>query len=87
MRRRSDGGTWICQSLAAADRRLFVKAWYYVTGWFGEAVTVLFVLSGYLVGGVACAKASFGRFTPIFTPSITLAAFFAFYGEPFTVFT
>lgn len=52
------------ESLAAADRTLFVKAWYFVTGWYGEAVIVFFVLSGYLVGGVACAKVSVGRFAP-----------------------
>ncbi len=50
-------------SLVAGDRNLGVQLWYFVTGWFGEAVIVFFVLSGYLVGGIACAKASLGRFS------------------------
>lgn len=53
------------ESLAAADRGLLVTMWYFVTGWYGEAVIVFFVLSGYLVGAVACAKASEGRFAGI----------------------
>ncbi len=53
------------ESLAAADRGLLVNVWFLVTGWFGEAVIVFFVLSGYLVGGLACAKSAVGRFEPI----------------------
>jgi peptidoglycan/LPS O-acetylase OafA/YrhL len=51
-------------SLATVDRPGWVKAWYFVTGWFGEAVVVFFVLSGFLVGGLAVAKAIIGRFVP-----------------------
>lgn len=53
------------ESLSPGDRPLLVKAWYFVTGWFGAAVIVFFVLSGYLVGGVACARARHGRFVPV----------------------
>ena len=34
-----------------------------MTGWFGEAVIIFFVLSGYLVGGIASARASIGKFS------------------------
>ena len=53
------------EGLAAADRGLLVTVWYFVTGWLGEAVIVFFVLSGYLVGAIACAKSTVGRFEPI----------------------
>ena len=43
-------------SLPADDRNLIVQGWYFVTGWFGEAVIVFFVLSGLLVGGMGLAK-------------------------------
>lgn len=46
----------------AGDRTLFVKAWFFVTGWHAEAVIVFFVLSGFLVGGLACGKVVTGRF-------------------------
>jgi peptidoglycan/LPS O-acetylase OafA/YrhL len=52
------------ESLSDLDRPFLVKGWYFVTGWFGEAVIVFFVLSGYLVGAVGCAKVSVGRFSP-----------------------
>lgn len=51
-------------SLSAAERTLAVKGWYFVTGWFGEAVIVFFVLSGYLVGGIGLAKRATGCFVP-----------------------
>ncbi len=50
-------------SLSEAERNPLVQAWYFVTGWFGPAVIVFFVLSGYLVGGIASARASVGRFS------------------------
>jgi peptidoglycan/LPS O-acetylase OafA/YrhL len=50
------------EAVASEDRNLLVAIWYFVTGWFGEAVIVFFVLSGYLVGAVSLAKASVGRF-------------------------
>lgn len=50
-------------SLTAAERNPLVQAWYFVTGWFGPAVIVFFVLSGYLVGGIASARASVGSFS------------------------
>jgi peptidoglycan/LPS O-acetylase OafA/YrhL len=53
------------ESFPACDRRLTIYLWYFVTGWFGEAVIVFFVLCGYLVGAVACAKAQIGRFNVI----------------------
>lgn len=51
--------------LVMADRTLPVLGWYFVTGWFGEAVIVFFVLSGYLVGGLTAAKLHVGKFSPI----------------------
>lgn len=50
-------------SLSAAERTPAVQLWYFVTGWFGPAVIVFFVLSGYLVGGIASARASVGKFS------------------------
>ena len=50
-------------SLVASDRNLGVQFWYFITGWFSEAVIVFFVLSGYLVGGIASARASAGQFS------------------------
>lgn len=41
-----------------------VKAWYFLTGWHAEAVTVFFVLSGLLVGGAGLARLSVGKFDP-----------------------
>ena len=29
---------------------IFIQAWYFITGWEGEAVIIFFVLSGLLVG-------------------------------------
>lgn len=43
-------------SLQVDDRNLFVQGWYFVTGWFGEAVIVFFVLSGFLIGGMGLAR-------------------------------
>lgn len=43
-------------NLVPADRTLFVKFWYFITGWHAEAVIVFFVLSGLLVGGVGSAR-------------------------------
>lgn len=51
-------------AVAAADRTVWVMVWYFVTGWFGEAVIVFFVLSGYLVGGLSLAKMQARRFDP-----------------------
>jgi peptidoglycan/LPS O-acetylase OafA/YrhL len=51
-------------AVAAADRTVWVMAWYFVTGWFGEAVIVFFVLSGYLVGGLSLGKMQRGGFDP-----------------------
>ena len=52
-------------SIPAADRTLAVKLWYFATGWHGAAVIIFFVLSGYLVGGVGCAKVSVVRFSAL----------------------
>jgi peptidoglycan/LPS O-acetylase OafA/YrhL len=46
------------------DRTWWVQAWYFVTGWHAEAVTVFFVLSGLLVGGAGVARVQAGRFAP-----------------------
>jgi peptidoglycan/LPS O-acetylase OafA/YrhL len=43
-------------SLPEVDRNLIVQGWYFVTGWFGEAVIVFFVLSGFLIGGMGLAR-------------------------------
>lgn len=51
-------------SLDEAQLNLAVQGWYFVTGWFGEAVIVFFVLSGYLVGGIGLAKIATMRFLP-----------------------
>jgi peptidoglycan/LPS O-acetylase OafA/YrhL len=51
-------------SLPAGDRGALISIWYFITGWDGEAVTVFFVLSGYLVGAMGLAKAGAGRFHP-----------------------
>lgn len=49
-------------NLEADERGIFVIIWYFVTGWFGEAVILFFVLSGYLVGGIGAAKLNSGNF-------------------------
>lgn len=48
--------------LAPHQRPLWVQGWYFVTGYFVEAVLVFFVLSGFLVGGMVCARIKLGRF-------------------------
>lgn len=50
------------ENVASADRTPLVQLWYFVTGLHGHAVIVFFVLSGYLVGGIASARAHTGRF-------------------------
>ncbi|MGH6785611.1 MAG: acyltransferase family protein [Novosphingobium sp.] len=50
--------------LTPAERPLWVKGWYFVTGYFVEAVLVFFVLSGFLVGGMVCARLARGGFDP-----------------------
>lgn len=50
-------------SLSASEKGIAVQLWYFVTGWFGPAVIVFFVLSGYLVGGIASARINVGRFS------------------------
>ncbi len=50
--------------LAPGQRPLWVQGWYFVTGYFVEAVLVFFVLSGFLVGGMVCARIKLGRFDP-----------------------
>ena len=43
------------------QQTLGIKAWFFVTGFHAEAVTIFFVLSGFLVGGMGLAKRSVGR--------------------------
>lgn len=50
--------------LAPEQRPLWVQGWYFVTGYFVEAVLVFFVLSGFLVGGMVCARLKRGSFDP-----------------------
>lgn len=50
--------------LTAEQTPLWVKGWYFVTGYFVEAVLVFFVLSGFLVGGMVCARLAGGSFDP-----------------------
>lgn len=50
------------ERIPVADRSLFVKAWFFATGLHAEAVIVFFVLSGYLVGGMAAARVQTGQF-------------------------
>ena len=47
--------------LTAAQKPIWVKAWFFITGYHAEAVLVFFVLSGYLVGGLSAARAAEGR--------------------------
>lgn len=47
-----------------SNRTLAVQAWYFLTGWHAEAVTVFFVLSGLLVAGAGMARANAGIFDP-----------------------
>lgn len=47
--------------LQPSQQTLSIKAWFFVTGFHAEAVTVFFVLSGFLVGGMGLAKRSAGR--------------------------
>ena len=44
--------------LGSEKTSLLINAWYFVTGLFGEAVIVFFVLSGYLIGGGKCFEVS-----------------------------
>jgi peptidoglycan/LPS O-acetylase OafA/YrhL len=53
------------QAVAPPERTVAVKVWFFVTGWHGAAVVVFFVLSGFLVGGIGCAKATKGQFSPL----------------------
>ena len=50
--------------LAPGERPLWVQGWYFVTGYFVEAVLVFFVLSGFLVGGMVCARLARNSFIP-----------------------
>lgn len=50
--------------LAPEQRPLWVQGWYFVTGYFVEAVLVFFVLSGFLVGGMVTARLRRGSFDP-----------------------
>lgn len=50
------------ESVPVADRSLIVKLWFFVTGLHNEAVIVFFVLSGFLVGGIATARRQTGQF-------------------------
>lgn len=52
-------------ALPPESRTLLVGGWYFVTGWHAEAVVVFFVLSGYLVGGLAATKARKRDFRPV----------------------
>lgn len=51
-------------SLAPEQRPFWVQGWYFVTGYFVEAVLIFFVLSGFLVGGMVCARLKRGNFEP-----------------------
>lgn len=50
-------------SVPQSDRNAFVQIWYFVSGLSYEAVIVFFVLSGYLVGGMATARMTAGTFS------------------------
>lgn len=50
--------------LTPEQRPLWVQGWYFVTGYFVEAVLVFFVLSGFLVGGMVCARVKRASFDP-----------------------
>ncbi len=49
-------------ALTPAEKPIWVKAWFFITGYHAEAVLVFFVLSGFLVGGLSMARAQTGRF-------------------------
>jgi peptidoglycan/LPS O-acetylase OafA/YrhL len=48
----------------ATHRTLGIQAWYFLTGWHAEAVTVFFVLSGLLVGAAGIARVQSQKFDP-----------------------
>lgn len=50
-------------SLSAQDKPLWVRCWYFLTGYHAEAVLIFFVLSGFLVGGLSMARARQGTFS------------------------
>ena len=50
--------------IPAGGNPLWVKGWYFITGLHAEAVLVFFVLSGFLVGGLAAARMTEGKFDP-----------------------
>lgn len=50
--------------IGASASNPLVVGWYFVTGWFGEAVIVFFVLSGFLIGGISIAKYTQKAFQP-----------------------
>lgn len=50
--------------LEPAERPIWAQAWYFLTGYEMEAVLVFFVLSGFLVGGMVCARVRQGKFDP-----------------------
>jgi peptidoglycan/LPS O-acetylase OafA/YrhL len=45
-----------------ADKNIFIKMFYFITGFGHEAVIIFFVISGLLVGGISAKKYSSGRF-------------------------
>ncbi len=50
--------------LLPEQRPLWVQAWYFLTGYYVEAVLIFFVLSGFLVGGMGLARLKQGTFDP-----------------------
>lgn len=50
--------------LTPEQRPLWVQAWYFLTGYYVEAVLIFFVLSGFLVGGMGLARLKQGTFDP-----------------------
>lgn len=80
-------------ALTPDERPLWVQGWYFVTGYFVEAVLVFFVLSGFLVGGMVCARLArksmdvggyaidrFSRLYTAFLPALLLTALLTWIG-------
>lgn len=80
--------------LSPEQRPIWVQGWYFVTGYFVEAVLVFFVLSGFLVGGMVCARVSgknfiargyaidrFSRLYTAFLPALLLSVLLTWIGS------
>src|SRR5450830_63989 len=56
---------WFADLSDVTNKTLLIKAFYFITGFGGEAVMVFFLLSGFLVGGGAIRKWRTGAYSSI----------------------